>query len=582
MRPMPNRPTVLLLALLMSACSGGANDENGGESPRKPTGSTPSHPGQPRSPTATINSVVACERPALVKSSDSLCAVRAEGGGKPIIFRGSVLAGATLFERGEVVVQDDKIVCAECDCSPAPGYASAKVIECADGVISPALINSHDHVDFGMSPPIARGPERYEHRHDWRIGGRRHNNHTKIRAKSSRVINDILGTEMRFVLGGAASTITSSGERGLLRNLAYAQNGDQTEGLPISPGKFDTFPLGDAKGFELATGCSYGSRMALAAKVLRFDSYFPHMAEGVSASAANEVRCLSTDVHDLIASKTAIIHAVAITGAEAAMIANRGAKVIWSPRSNISLYGDTAPVTLLKQSQVLISLGTDWLPSGSMNLLRELKCADSLNQKYYDHAFNDFELWQMVTSNSAEAAAAGKFIGTLASGYFADLAIFNGSVHHGYRAVIEAGVEDVALVMRGGAVLYGDDAIVKSLAAGECEAASICGVEKRVCVDANGVKYSDLTAAAAGRYSLFACRDEIPANEPSCTPFRDSYPNGTAADDRDGDGIVDAQDNCPAIFNPIRVLDSGKQADVDADGIGDACDVCPLSATNAC
>jgi len=53
--------------------------------------------------------------------------------------------------------------------------------------------------------------------------------------------------------------------------------------------------------------------------------------------------------------------------------------------------------------------------------------------------------------------------------------------------------------------------------------------------------------------------------------------------DRDGDGVPDAVDNCPDVFNPIRPMDcdaSGKnckQADADGDGIGDACDPCPLN-----
>ncbi|HUE29439.1 MAG TPA: thrombospondin type 3 repeat-containing protein, partial [Verrucomicrobiae bacterium] len=41
-------------------------------------------------------------------------------------------------------------------------------------------------------------------------------------------------------------------------------------------------------------------------------------------------------------------------------------------------------------------------------------------------------------------------------------------------------------------------------------------------------------------------------------------------EDTDGDGIPDAQDNCPAIWNPA-------QTDTDGDGIGDVCDPCPLA-----
>jgi hypothetical protein len=43
--------------------------------------------------------------------------------------------------------------------------------------------------------------------------------------------------------------------------------------------------------------------------------------------------------------------------------------------------------------------------------------------------------------------------------------------------------------------------------------------------------------------------------------------------DSDGDGIIDAQDNCTLVANP-------DQADSDGDGIGDACDSCPLDAAN--
>ena len=78
-------------------------------------------------------------------------------------------------------------------------------------------------------------------------------------------------------------------------------------------------------------------------------------------------------------------------------MAAAGTALIWSPRSNITLYGDTARVSTAARLGVEIALGTDWMPTGSMNLLRELACADSFNKTYLDGYFTDVQLWQMVT-----------------------------------------------------------------------------------------------------------------------------------------------------------------------------------------
>jgi len=52
---------------------------------------------------------------------------------------------------------------------------------------------------------------------------------------------------------------------------------------------------------------------------------------------------------------------------------------------------------------------------------------------------------------------------------------------------------------------------------------------------------------------------------------QDGDGQGDACDpDRDGDGIDDAEDNCPDLVND--------QADGDGDGVGDACDLCPEAA----
>ena len=192
------------------------------------------------------------------------------------------------------------------------------------------------------------------------------------------------------------------------------------------------------------------------------------MSEGITEAALNEFRCLSGQgdkSQDLMTGRTAIIHGIGVTAAEVATMARTGTGLIWSPRSNESLYGDTAQVTLYKQMGVAIALGTDWLQSGSMNMLRELQCADYLNQVQLAYSFTDEQLWRMATGSAADLTLTGNKLGRIAPGKVADLAIFrlNAHVRSPHRAVIAANPEDVVLTLRGGKPLFGDANLVLSL-----------------------------------------------------------------------------------------------------------------------
>ena len=59
-------------------------------------------------------------------------------------------------------------------------------------------------------------------------------------------------------------------------------------------------------------------------------------------------------------------------------------------------------------------------------------------------------------------------------------------------------------------------------------------------------------------------------------PSRPGEYDGVTGSDADGDGVDDASDNCPSLFNPIRPMDNGTQADADGDGDGDLCDATPI------
>ena len=447
------------------------------------------------------------------------------------------------------------------------------VVSCPYGVISPGLINAHDHISFIQNHPIGHGDERYEHRHDWRKGN---NGHTRLSVSGSASWQEKAWGELRFVVGGATSILGSGSSDGLLRNLDRDQ-----EGLGEGQVHYETFPLGDSSGSTRQSGCDYPNVDPLS--VLDADSYAPHIAEGIDISARNELLCLSSEENggtDLVESNTAIIHAVALTAPDAAMLAHNESSVIWSPRSNVDLYGNTAQVTLLHSEGVNIALGTDWTPSGSMNVLRELACADYLNTSHFGGWFGDWELWQMATSGAARASGVDDATGSLAVGLTGDIAIFDGrdQASHPFRALLDSGPGEVHLVLRGGDVLYGDTPLVSALASGAgCEElpGGVCGSARMACLeDEIGIGYASLEQANSEAYGLFFC--EEPEDEPSCLPFRAGEYESTDVDDVDGDGITGTEDSCPTVFNPIRPMDLGFQRDHDEDGLGDVCDLCPL------
>ena len=576
MRAVPST-TIVIAALLGAACSshksgGGATD--GGHS----------GDGSMVADAANAQGVTCATLPPLTSGT---CAVTA--GSTTKLLEGEVLTPSTIYHGGQVEVSAlGTISCVGCNCA----QGGETVISCPGASISPGLINTHDHITYTQDPPTPPTTERFDDRQQWREGLE---GHTREDPPGSATADQIHWGELRHLMGGTTSIVASGGEPGLVRNL---DNSADEGGLGVGAVYFDTFPLDDTSGTQETANCNYGGTPTTASSISSDNSYEPHTSEGVDAYAHNEFLCESSATYDtttpgtsndIAIAKTSMIHAVALEAADYQLMAAAGTGMIWSPRSNISLNGDTARVTVASRLGVNIALGTDWLPSGSMNILRELACASSFNTTYLGGFFTDQDLWMMVTANAAKVTKMSSTIGTLAMGQIADISVFAG--HTGmspFQAVIDAAPEDVALVMRGGTTLYGDDAVVSALAQ-SCDAVTVCTAAKRVCLMSEiSETYSTLsTNVGATMYPAFACG--TPTNEPTCTPTRPTavagstvYTGATSATDSDGDGIPDASDNCPTVFNPVRPMDNGVQPDADGDGMGDACDPCPLDATNSC
>lgn len=571
---------IALLALMLSPLAGCGDNI---EPPTRPGGPDPEPPfSEPEQITR-----VCAELPPT--TSGGLCEVTA--GNENRLIKGTVLTPGTTYVGGQVAFDAmGKISCVGCDCA-ANG---ATVITCPQGVISPGLINAHDHATYAHNRPITDTGERFEHRHDWRSGLR---GHTSVDVPGSASNDAVSFGELRFIFGGATSVNGSGGRPGLLRSLDFRAD---AEGIGKTAIEYQTFPLADSgQSVQRRSTCNYGTGGDTTEKIAQFDAYTPHISEGIDQASRNEFLCTSSETldtatpgvsTDLMAPQTAIIHGTGLLAADFAMMKGRNTALIWSPRTNISLYGTTAEVPTAHRLGVEIALGTDWIATGSTNVLRELKCAADFNRDYYNGYLPDVALWKMATVNAAAAVAMDGAIGVLAANAVADIAIFDGRTNKEFRAVIEGEPKGVALVLRAGKPLYGDDVLINALVednGAACDAVDVCSTAKKVCLMSEINKtWAQLTAALPTAYPAFYCG--TPENEPTCKPSRAASVNDSTiftgdktATDKDGDGIPDASDNCPDVFNPVRPLDNGKQADVDGDGRGDVCDNCPMGVDGA-
>lgn len=501
-----------------------------------------------------------------------------------LLIRAHAATPVNLLKNAELLIDSEgAIACVGCDCSQAPAYSDATVLNCPDVLATPGFINSHEHLTF-PSAPATHGAERFDHRHDWRRGLR---GHSQLSTSSDASVEGTTWAEIRHMISGTTSIIGSGRALGFLRNLDRSADRLGLNGPTVDT---DTFPMGDTSGQLIETGCGYPD-----IPVPRSDEVFQaHFSEGVDNAARNEWVCASASVvgaFDPGLPGPSLVHATGLTAQDAQGLAQADATVVWSPRSDIGLYGMTTPVTTMDNAGVNIALGTNWVPTGSMNLLRELSCTTQYNQSALNGHFEDWELLAMVTSAAASAAGVSAEIGGLAVGLQADLTLFDASVREGYVAALEATPADIVLVTRSGVPLYGDGDTLEVLGYGDesCElmgsvVSGDCLSDKRLCVTREGsdnaLTYALLQADSKDRYPLYFC-DNNPLDEPSCIPARNEgdgivYTGIGTESDVDGDGVADGSDNCPAIFNPPRPVDGFAQADQDGDGQGDECDATPL------
>ncbi|MFL5860759.1 MAG: amidohydrolase family protein [Solirubrobacteraceae bacterium] len=194
-------------------------------------------------------------------------------------------------------------------------------------------------------------------------------------------------------------------------------------------------------------------------------AFLYHLAEGTDPGLVKDFDGLRD--HGCLESKFIGIHSTALGAPQFTQwhtIAHGGA-IVWSPFSNLWLYGHTTDVVAARQAGLIVCLGADWSPSGSKSVLGELKVADVYNKTSLGGVLEDRAICAMVTCNPAQALGWDALLGRLKAGLHADFVVMADRGKGAYRTLIESAEADVQLVAINGYPIYGTSQLMTAAAA---------------------------------------------------------------------------------------------------------------------
>jgi cytosine/adenosine deaminase-related metal-dependent hydrolase len=209
--------------------------------------------------------------------------------------------------------------------------------------------------------------------------------------------------------------------------------------------------------------------------------------------------------HGFIRAGVSIAHAVGFNSAQFAELAAAKVGLVWSPRSNIELYGRTTDVVAAKGAGMTIAIAPDWSPTGGAGMLDELTTGWKLNVGQLGNAFTDADMFRMASSSPALLAGLSGRIGAVAPGSMADLLVLRRKPRSAYQALIRSNAADVLLVTIGGQPIYGEPGLMTRLLPGvQLEPLTVCGEQKMLNVPGGVADHSFETVSRRLRTALVA------------------------------------------------------------------------------
>ncbi|MGZ4350888.1 MAG: amidohydrolase family protein [Solirubrobacteraceae bacterium] len=360
---------------------------------------------------------------------------------------------------GVLYIDDTGIVqgvAARADPAPA-GFEHATRVD-TGGLVYPGLIDLHNHMAYNcLSLWLAPDhPAAWTSRSQWP-------NDKDYKPAISLPANALCHADGKSVLKYVETKAAVGGVTAIQGSAKLAH---PFEGFMVRNVEFETFGGKRKSVNQSVRAFESADQYASAKKDLdEGHAFLYHLAEGTDPRLVADFNGLRD--HGCLEPKFVGIHSTALGAPQFHEWHDtaKGGTVVWSPFSNLWLYGGTTDVVAARDAGLIVCLGADWSPSGSKSVLGELKVADLYNKTTLGGTLADRDICAMVTCNPAQALGWDDLLGRLAPGLHGDFVVMADRGKDPYRTLIESVEADVQLVAINGYPIYGTSQLMKAAAA---------------------------------------------------------------------------------------------------------------------
>ena len=398
--------------------------------------------------------------------------------GPAFVLKGRVVTMNNTFDvlpNARVCVDKGVIVAVLASGQPVPPAFSGAPLVDTRGTIYPGLIELHNHLSYNAIPPWVV-PRKFENRGQWP----RHPDYRRLITGPASILGRTSGliealtryVEAKCLVAGVTtsqgiSLASNAGiqrfYKGVVRNVEHTSD----PALPLATTRVADVDASDAEKFVRQLG--------------RAKTFLLHLSEGVDQQARDHFTALKIGPNQWAISSALVgIHCAGLQGEDFDVLQRFGGAMVWSPLSNLLLYGATTDIRRARDAGLPIALGSDWSPSGSKNLLAELKMA-RIHSDALGGVLSTRDLVAMVTRTPARMLKWHDRVGTIAAGTHADLLVIGTASGDEYDALVAARESDVELVVINGWPRYGTPALMTGFPTTESK--TVAGAPRRFNLD---------------------------------------------------------------------------------------------------